>query len=55
MLSGAEGDVPQEVTEASAAIDAAFVPEVSDEVAEETIIEPEEDDSDLYSINSFTV
>lgn len=54
-LSGAEGDVPQAVTEVSAAIDAAFVPEVSDEVAEETIIEPEEDDSDLYSINSFTV
>lgn len=32
-----------------------FIPEVSDEVAEDTLIEPEEDDSDLYSINSFTV
>ena len=35
-----------------------FIPEVSDEVAEDTLIEPvepEEDESDLYSINSFTV
>lgn len=32
-----------------------FVPEVADEIAEETIIEPEVDDSDLYSISSFTV
>ncbi|MEY2665142.1 MAG: chromosome partitioning protein ParB, chromosome partitioning protein ParB family [Candidatus Parcubacteria bacterium] len=32
-----------------------FIPEVPDEVAEDTLIEPEEDDSTLYSINSFTV
>ncbi len=32
-----------------------FIPEVTDEDASETLIEPEEDDSDLYSINSFTV
>lgn len=54
-------------TEQSAAIDTGpqalvsepmFIPEVSDEVAEDTLIEPVEpeiDDSDLYSINSFTV
>jgi ParB family transcriptional regulator, chromosome partitioning protein len=35
--------------------EALFIPEVADEIAEDTIIEPEEDDSDLYSINSFTV
>jgi ParB-like chromosome segregation protein Spo0J len=35
--------------------EALYIPEVADEIAEETIIEPEEDDSDLYSINSFTV
>ncbi len=35
--------------------EAVFIPEVADEIAEETIIEPEEDDSDLYSLNSFTV
>ena len=32
-----------------------FIPEVADEIAEDTIIEPEEDDSSLYSMNSFTV
>lgn len=32
-----------------------FIPEVTDDIAEDTLIEPEEDDSDLYSINSFTV
>ena len=35
--------------------EALFIPEVSDEVAEDTLIEPEEDDSSLYSIGSFTV
>lgn len=35
--------------------EALFIPEVADEIAEDTIIEPEEDDSSLYSINSFTV
>lgn len=35
--------------------EAVFIPEVADEIAEDTIIEPEEDDSDLYSINNFTV
>lgn len=35
--------------------EAVFVPEVTDEIAEETIIEPEIDDSDLYSITSFSV
>ncbi len=35
--------------------DAVFIPEVTDEVAEETLIEPEPDDSDLYSVHSFTV
>jgi ParB family transcriptional regulator, chromosome partitioning protein len=35
--------------------EALFIPEVADEIAEDTLIEPEEDDSDLYSINSFTV
>ncbi|HEY0964372.1 MAG TPA: ParB/RepB/Spo0J family partition protein [Candidatus Paceibacterota bacterium] len=34
--------------------EAVFIPEVSDETAAETLIEPE-DDSDLYSINNFTV
>ena len=34
---------------------AMFIPEVSDEIAEDTIIEPEVDDSSLYSINNFTV
>lgn len=32
-----------------------FIPEVTDEIAEETLIEPEDDESDLYSINNFTV
>jgi ParB family transcriptional regulator, chromosome partitioning protein len=32
-----------------------FIPEVADDIAEETLIEPEEDDSDLYSISKFTV
>lgn len=32
-----------------------FIPEVADDIAEDTIIEPEEDDSSLYSMNSFTV
>ncbi len=32
-----------------------FIPEVTDDIAEETIIEPEEDDSDLYAISSFSV
>lgn len=35
--------------------EALFIPEVADEIAEETLIEPEEDDSDLYSISHFTV
>lgn len=35
--------------------EALFIPEVSDEYAEDTIIEPEADDSDLYSISNFTV
>ena len=35
--------------------EALFIPEVADEIAEETLIEPEEDDSSLYSINNFTV
>jgi HTH domain found in ParB protein len=35
--------------------EALFIPEVSDDVASDTLIEPEEDESDLYSINSFTV
>lgn len=35
--------------------EALFIPEVSDDIAADTLIEPEEDDSDLYSINSFTV
>jgi len=42
-------------TEATVLPEAVFIPEVADDIAEETIIEPEEDDSDLYSINSFTV
>ncbi|MEK7462680.1 MAG: ParB/RepB/Spo0J family partition protein [Patescibacteria group bacterium] len=42
-------------TENSTLPEAVFVPEVADDIAEETIIEPEQDDSDLYSINSFTV
>lgn len=41
--------------EASQLPEPVFIPEVADDIAEETIIEPEEDDSDLYSINSFTV
>ena len=32
-----------------------FIPEVADDIAEDTIIEPEEDDSSLYSMSSFTV
>ena len=32
-----------------------FIPEVADEIAEDTIIEPEADDSELYSISNFTV
>ena len=35
--------------------EALFIPEVSDETAEDTLIEPEEDDSSLYSISNFTV
>ncbi len=35
--------------------EALFIPEVADEIAEETLIEPEEDNSSLYSINNFTV
>ncbi len=35
--------------------EALFIPEVADEIAEDTLIEPEEDDSDLYSISHFTV
>jgi len=35
--------------------EALFIPEVADEIAEETLIEPEEDDSSLYSMNSFTI
>lgn len=42
-------------TEASVLPEPVFIPEVTDEDASEVIIEPEVDDSDLYSINSFTV
>ena len=35
--------------------EALFIPEVSDEIAEDTPIEPEEDDSELYSMSNFTV
>ena len=35
--------------------EALFIPEVTDDIAEDTLIEPEEDDSDLYSISNFTV
>jgi ParB family chromosome partitioning protein len=45
-------ETPALVTELPGAM---FIPEVSDEDASDMIIEPEEDDSDLYSINSFTV
>ncbi len=35
--------------------EALFIPEVADEIAEDTLIEPEEDDNSLYSISNFTV
>ncbi len=46
--------VPQSFSDV-AIPEALFIPEVSDETAEDTLIEPEEDDSSLYSINNFTV
>ncbi len=47
--------VPAPVFAEAAFSEPVFIPEVADEIAEDTIIEPEEDDSDLYSINNFTV
>jgi ParB-like chromosome segregation protein Spo0J len=47
--------VPQPVFAASVIPEAVFIPEVSDDIAEDTLIEPEEDEGDLYSINNFTV
>ncbi len=49
-------ELPVPQTFADVAIpEALFIPEVADEIAEDTLIEPEEDDSSLYSINNFTV
>ncbi len=46
---------PAPVMNAMAVPQALFIPEVADDVAEEVLIEPEADDSDLYSISNFTV
>ena len=45
----------QESADATPLPEVVFIPEVSDEDASDTIIEPEVDDSSLYSINNFTV